>query len=1377
MFSCTKKFLSYLLVVVMLLVSISVNFSVFAEDVNVNLELNGGALNGVTTDYVPGDYLPECSEIVREGLDFAGWYDNAEFTGSPVCVVPDNLAQDVTYYARWIKLDVNFDNFESYSTLDDVMTKWKDWSWPEEDIDFSLNEKSLHALTGKNSLKFTVKKVNATVDLVNEKVNYSKTGDGVGFWIESTGGATVKIQFNGSVVSKEVTVSAGKQIVTIPWGDIPTALDKDWLWRTEFLINVKNNDTEVYIDEIGTYSDIVDYNVTLNVNDGVWADGYNAPYKCYANMPLPTMDTIKRENFAFAGWYDNAELTGSPVTTVADVSSDKEYWAKWVAIDVSFEDFDSYSTDTDMTTKWTNETSPIENATVALNTDANHTLSGNNSLQFTVNKANATVNLMSQKANYSQLGDGVGFWIESPSGVTVKIRFNGSSGPVSEELTVSAGKQMVTIPWDDIPTALDKAWLWQTNIVVSAPNVGDVVYIDDIGTYSDIADYNVTFNTNGAKWAEGYTIPQKVYANMPLPTEKNLENGSAVFAGWYDNAELTGSPVTTVADVSSDKEYWAKWVAIDVSFEDFDSYSTDTDMTTKWTNETSPTTNATVTLNTDANHALSGNNSLQFTVNIANAKVNLMNNKVNYSKTGDGVAFWIESPSGVTVKIRFNGTSGPVSEELTVPAGKQMVTIPWGNIPTALDKAWLWQTNIVVSASNVGDVVYIDDIGTYSNYTACNVTFNTNGGSWVEGYTVPQRCEVNTLLPTMDNIKREGLVFAGWYDNADFTGSPVTSVADVSSDKEYWAKWVATYADFDDFDSYSTDTDMTTNWTNETSPTTNATVALNTDANHALSGNNSLQFTVNIANAKVNLMSQKANYSKTGDGVAFWIESPSGVTVKIRFNGASGPVSEEVTVSAGKQMVTIPWDNIPTALDKDWLWQTNIVVSAPNTNEVVYIDDIGIYSDIADYNVTFNTNGIKWAEGYTIPQKVYANMVLPTKANFDSKGLEFVGWYDNAELTGSPVVTVPADISGSKEYWAKWVAIDVNFDNFDSYSTTDDMITKWANWTSPTTNATVALNTDANHALSGNNSLQFTVNKANAVVNLMNNKVNYSKTGDGVGFWIESPNGVTVKIKFNDSSSVVSKEVTVPAGKQIVIIPWEDIPTALDKAWLWQTSIIVSAPNVGDVVYIDDIGTYGGLDRNKTMPNREDGFTYSYDENANVVWNFKGISGSDAVVGFATDYVLERYKNYVVAFDYMYLTNGNLEQSLEPQAVGGELGEETIKNETDESKQTLNGKDVNSDWTTKKVVYNASDVTKENKYFGFYGKVNADTDYDISIKNIGLYSLGDVDFSGDINANDLVSLRKELLGVDDGSVEFADVNNDGRADIIDLIRLKKSLVN
>ena len=53
-------------------------------------------------------------------------------------------------------------------------------------------------------------------------------------------------------------------------------------------------------------------------------------------MPLPTMDNIKRDGLAFAGWYDNSDFTGSPVDFLGDVFSDKEYWAKWINLDASF---------------------------------------------------------------------------------------------------------------------------------------------------------------------------------------------------------------------------------------------------------------------------------------------------------------------------------------------------------------------------------------------------------------------------------------------------------------------------------------------------------------------------------------------------------------------------------------------------------------------------------------------------------------------------------------------------------------------------------------------------------------------------------------------------------------------------------------------------------------------------------------------------------------------------------------------------------------------------------------------------------------------------------------------------------------------------------
>jgi len=48
LFSYAKKILSCILVLVMLLTTVRVSFSVFAQDTCVNLELNGGTLNCVT---------------------------------------------------------------------------------------------------------------------------------------------------------------------------------------------------------------------------------------------------------------------------------------------------------------------------------------------------------------------------------------------------------------------------------------------------------------------------------------------------------------------------------------------------------------------------------------------------------------------------------------------------------------------------------------------------------------------------------------------------------------------------------------------------------------------------------------------------------------------------------------------------------------------------------------------------------------------------------------------------------------------------------------------------------------------------------------------------------------------------------------------------------------------------------------------------------------------------------------------------------------------------------------------------------------------------------------------------------------------------------
>ena len=54
--------------------------------------------------------------------------------------------------------------------------------------------------------------------------------------------------------------------------------------------------------------------------------------------------------------------------------------------------------------------------------------------------------------------------------------------------------------------------------------------------------------------------------------------------------------------------------------------------------------------------------------------------------------------------------------------------------------------------------------------------------------------------------------------------------------------------------------------------------------------------------------------------------------------------------------------------------------------------------------------------------------------------------------------------------------------------------------------------------------------------------------------------------------------------------------------------------------------------------------------------------------------------------------------------------------------------------------------------------------------------LGDVNCDGKRNADDLVTLRKMLLGTED-SLQTGDVNQDKNVDILDLVHLKKQLAS
>ena len=72
------------------------------------------------------------------------------------------------------------------------------------------------------------------------------------------------------------------------------------------------------------------YAVTLNTNGGTINNGNVTGYTYGVGATLPAADDMTYTGHTFKGWYDNENLTSSPVTAISNTETgNKEYWAKW----------------------------------------------------------------------------------------------------------------------------------------------------------------------------------------------------------------------------------------------------------------------------------------------------------------------------------------------------------------------------------------------------------------------------------------------------------------------------------------------------------------------------------------------------------------------------------------------------------------------------------------------------------------------------------------------------------------------------------------------------------------------------------------------------------------------------------------------------------------------------------------------------------------------------------------------------------------------------------------------------------------------------------------------------------------------------------------
>ena len=89
-------------------------------------------------------------------------------------------------------------------------------------------------------------------------------------------------------------------------------------------------------------------------------------------------------------------------------------------------------------------------------------------------------------------------------------------------------------------------------------------------------------------------------------------------------------------------------------------------------------------------------------------------------------------------------------------------------------------------------ITVISDKEYWAKWTA-NVKLKANGGTIAEDKNIISYIYgVGATLPTAQDITRTGYTFDGWYDNAAFSGAPVTGITTTDfGDKTYYAKWTA----------------------------------------------------------------------------------------------------------------------------------------------------------------------------------------------------------------------------------------------------------------------------------------------------------------------------------------------------------------------------------------------------------------------------------------------------------------------------------------------------------------------------------------------------------------------------------------------------------
>jgi len=746
--------------------------------------------------------------------------------------------------------------------------------------------------------------------------------------------------------------------------------------------------------------------ITAMPNDGnVWTnvgnnqEGVLYSYKYYEGLEeynstvtyLPTEDDVILDGYRFLGWYDNKELSGERITSIpSDQRGNVNYYASWVAVEE-----DNYSS----------AVSHSEDG-VEITKRSTWTMYEGQSLS---KKGNPYIQIEFEIDPSEFYEDNISSSALGAKGCYISDLIPEEFIPIWE--SVSLNDDNMTLDTKTAFTFERKVFIrFSDTLENKVYKASFIVEIDKTKLSQDYIKGYYTMNTNGAtvdashdSIGSAYFVCDDIHVELSSPRLKYKE---------HTNDELDSDGIISLSKSAGWTTYNGKYTDedgnrfIEIEFEvDITGISFDLEELTL-IDYIPPE----YELMTDSVY-VSNKNYLDVTYYTDDRSV-----ECNWKNSEDGIQGNVYYLS-LTLKL--------VMDRVNLDNMKATARLFTNGKTSDVTKSSVGSAIVIIDGSiSKLKSPYIDCTGLVNKIH--NVVLHTNGGTIAEGKGVTSYVEGSTAsLPSSLDIKKDGYIFAGWFDNENLNGEPVSgiTVAD-KGDKEYWAKWikegeVVLLKDAERTTYNGADRDENGN------PyiLTTISVDLSTVDFSAAKYNGKTPYIVDDIPAEYELledtvMGNDANlkYSFEDNQFVLYfheVELTNDVYLvefktKLNLDKAKGKLQEnDGTVYTNGKSIDIKTDSSgsvyfeygPIKVEKD---SPKVQLPVP-------------------YDVKLNTNGGRFLPGREVT-RYFAGEIkeLPGEFDITKAGFKFVGWYDNEGLTGSPVTFIPSSATGNKQYWAKW---------------------------------------------------------------------------------------------------------------------------------------------------------------------------------------------------------------------------------------------------------------------------------------------------------------------------------------------------------------------